>query len=219
MKKKILIDHIIPSGCACETANFFKKFDWKICSYPFDWIFSNPKMITDCIEDKFNRFLDLKYIKSLGSTSQHLYYTHLLQHGFPIFNHYDISLRENHDYYKRCVTRFQNTLNEVESAKLFVVWFRNLENLVCKKKEIFHLYDVLKMRTTNVNILSINHILSTKEYSYEFDFEHSSGRVCFLDFYAESKIYGWSKVFEDSTYDRTLYNIISSIYSLRRFNK
>jgi hypothetical protein len=33
----------------------------KLCSYPFDWIFSNCNNIIHCLEDDFNVFLDKSF--------------------------------------------------------------------------------------------------------------------------------------------------------------
>ncbi len=64
----------------------------KKCSFPFDWIFSNPNMIIDFIDNDFKIFLDrnlhIPHEKNTNSkqSSGHIVY------GGQIFNHRKIIL-------------------------------------------------------------------------------------------------------------------------------
>jgi hypothetical protein len=87
-------------------------------SGPFDWIFSNLRMVADCIEDDFGAFLDREQIRPIppenraSPITQHA--NHELYHRryrIPgIFNHYDPTVPENYDYLARCVGRFRSVL-------------------------------------------------------------------------------------------------------------
>ena len=43
-------------GTKCHSSQILKINNLKVCSYPFDWIFSNCDNIIHCIEDNFNIF-------------------------------------------------------------------------------------------------------------------------------------------------------------------
>ena len=52
------INYTCSFGSLCHSSKILKRNNLKLCSYPFDWIFSNCDNIIDCIEDNFNIFLD-----------------------------------------------------------------------------------------------------------------------------------------------------------------
>ena len=83
---KININYIIPLGSQCFSAYFLKTNNLKKLSYPFDWIFSSPKVIVNILEDNFNNFLNKDYyaIKDINSSkNKHLMYLPDLM----MFNH------------------------------------------------------------------------------------------------------------------------------------
>jgi hypothetical protein len=112
-------DNIISLGTHCLTSFTLKKFRLKKWSGPFDWIFANMGMITHCIEDNFYTYLDRKYHQAVPEESrihtdanacEHTYYRDNYGIRF-LFNHYDASVEQHFQYYKRCVERFQCALN------------------------------------------------------------------------------------------------------------
>ena len=42
----------------CATAEELKRLNFRIHSYPLDWLFSSSEVIEHCINDKFIKFLD-----------------------------------------------------------------------------------------------------------------------------------------------------------------
>jgi hypothetical protein len=54
------INYICSLGTLCHSASLIKQMNMKKCSSPFDWIFSNPNMIIDCI-DNDDVSIDLEY--------------------------------------------------------------------------------------------------------------------------------------------------------------
>jgi hypothetical protein len=50
------INYTCSLGSLCHSSQILKRNNYKKCSYPFDWIFSNYDIIIDCLEDDFNIF-------------------------------------------------------------------------------------------------------------------------------------------------------------------
>ncbi len=93
----------ISLGENCSSAWYLKQLGLKKASYPFDWIFSSPEIIIDCIKDGFAKFLhQSQIIEKPGKLSAgHAYYhANLFQHKNPLLNH------DNYAYYQRCCDRF-----------------------------------------------------------------------------------------------------------------
>ena len=108
--------YVISFGTFCITSMILKKLKFKQFSCPFDWVFSSTKMIADCLEDNFTKFLDKKYYipnKKKRGCGHTIY-------GGSCFNHYNPLLNPDHyDYYVRCVDRFRKTLTSTD-YKLFI---------------------------------------------------------------------------------------------------
>ena len=61
------INYTCSLGSLCHSSQILKRNKYKVCSYPFDWIFSNYDNIIHCIEDNFQSFLDKSYYQSVHS--------------------------------------------------------------------------------------------------------------------------------------------------------
>ncbi|WP_158302359.1 DUF1796 family putative cysteine peptidase [Sodalis glossinidius] len=59
------VNHIVSLGSHCLAASILKKLGIKKYSLPFDWNFTHPGMVIDCLNDNFKVFLDKKYHKSI----------------------------------------------------------------------------------------------------------------------------------------------------------
>lgn len=108
---------IISLGENCNSAWYIKKVGLKNCSYPFDWTYSSPSIIENCIRDSFNKFLDKKFIfptRSGNSAGHSFYHNNLFNHKNPLKNEVDYT------YYQRCIKRFMNILKSKKSI-LFVM--------------------------------------------------------------------------------------------------
>eukprot|EP00435_Cladocopium_sp_Y103_P056187 s2531_g18.t2 len=84
----------------------FKRL-WSMASrsaMPFDWTFSSPAMVRDCLDDDFRAFLDPREPSQVAAV-----HSALLQVQVQDF-----------DYFKRCVERFRNAAR-APGRKLFVV--------------------------------------------------------------------------------------------------
>ena len=100
----------------CHSSQILKQNNLKLCSYPFDWIFSNCDIIIDCIEDNFDIFLDQSYYNDKGE-----FQCGHSKYGPIMFNHRNPLINIDHyNYYVRCVDRFKNLLQKQEH-KLFIM--------------------------------------------------------------------------------------------------
>ncbi|MFC6791058.1 DUF1796 family putative cysteine peptidase [Methylobacterium komagatae] len=50
--------NVISLGCNCQMAHVLKTLDLRTWSGPFDWIFTMPGMVRDCLEDDFAALTD-----------------------------------------------------------------------------------------------------------------------------------------------------------------
>jgi len=62
------INYTCSLGSLCHSSQILKRNNYKKCSYPFDWIFSNYDIIIDCLIDDFNIFLDKSYYINISET-------------------------------------------------------------------------------------------------------------------------------------------------------
>ena len=114
----------ISLGENCTTAWYLKKSGLKSSSYPFDWVFSSPEIIVDCIESRFKHYLDRRLIKPLENRNKagHFkYHSSFFNHKNPLKSDIEYS------YYERCINRF---IKALESRKniCFVVTLINEPN-------------------------------------------------------------------------------------------
>ena len=206
------INHACSFGTLCHSARILKRNELKICSYPFDWIFSNPNMIIDCIEDEFVRFLDKSYYIDVAEcTCRHYYYTEGIT-----FNHHNPLINEKHyDYYVRCVDRFKKLL-EYQEHKLFIMTF---VNMICtnedKKRDIINFNNRLSTHVTNYTLLIISHIPDGSA-NHEFTYHDN---IHFLELHTISKTDGVefsdksdTEYFDDILKTKYTFNIITDKY-------
>jgi len=138
-----IINYVIPFGSQCFSAYYLKKNGLKKTSYPFDWIFSNPLVIFQILNDQFKEFLNKNnYViqNTESDTNSHILYVSDLS----MFNHRNPMRVDDYLYYIRCVNRFYEVLKK-DGKKLFFMTSLNneisneLENLMylkCKLDEI-----------------------------------------------------------------------------------
>ena len=51
------INYVCSLGSLCQSASIIKENNLRLCSYPFDWVFSNNNIVLECIEEDFTPFL------------------------------------------------------------------------------------------------------------------------------------------------------------------
>lgn len=156
------INYVCSLGELCHTSQFLKRNKYKLCSYPFDWIFSNCNIIMNCIEDDFKKFLDKSYYINISNTTcEHSYYNK----DNIMFNHHNPLINIDHyNYYVRCVNRFRYLLKQPKH-KLFIITFINMKNIdEHVKTNVIDLDNVISKHTSNYTLLVIFNI-SNKQYN------------------------------------------------------
>jgi hypothetical protein len=93
-------------GENCSSAWYLKQIGLKKASYPFDWTFSSPEIVLDCINDRFDRYLKRELIepKSNGSAGHKYYHSSFFNHRNPL------NSQNDYCYYERCCHRFLRVL-------------------------------------------------------------------------------------------------------------
>lgn len=153
--KKIKISHVISLGSCCHTATFLKNEKLKLVSYPFDWVFSGPKIIYEILTDQFKIFLDRSQYTVLAEhRSGHKVY------GNRFFNHKDPKEDGDYEYYKRCIVRFYDVINSSEH-KLFIITNvidKGVRHVVAKEEVEYtnKICNYLKTICINFSLIYIN---------------------------------------------------------------
>jgi len=177
------INYTCSFGPTCHSSTLLKRNKYKLCSYPFDWIFSSPDVIINCIEDNFNIFLDKSYYQDINDKWNNNQCGHKYYH-VNMFNHFDPRNEKDYNYYIRCVDRFKNLLKKQEH-KLFIMTFTknsNIENN-CSKNEIIKFNNNLKKYTSNYTLLVIFHIPNKQQTNHIFTYNDN---IHFLELHTTS---------------------------------
>ena len=209
------INHVCSLGGLCHSSQILKRNKLKVCSYPFDWIFSNPNMIIDCIEDGFAKFLNKSYYIDASDNSRqkciHSYYSKDIT-----FNHHNpLSNKKHYDYYVRCIDRFKQLL-KYQEHKLFIL---TIPNISCVneaiKRDIIEFNNKLSKHTLNYTVLVILHIPG-KPQKHEFTYHDN---IHFLELHTISKTdgveffdYRDTSYFDDILKTNYAFNIITNNY-------
>ena len=109
---------VVSIGAQCLTGVLLQNAGLKRFSGPFDWIFSNMRMVCDCIEDDFRTFLDPQQLAAIplaARASPDTQFAHHLYYGrryglHALFNHNDPTDPATYAYLERCVGRFRAML-------------------------------------------------------------------------------------------------------------
>lgn len=151
------VQHIISLGTHCLSSYFLKLFGLKSYSLPFDWLFSSPKMIIDCISNNFDIFLKQENFSSITHIREskepgadHLYYKNKYNIN-DIFTHRDPTNEEDYQYFVRTVHRFRDLMKSSDS-KLFVMISRDGHNI---EESFENIINTLSNVTTNFSLLCI----------------------------------------------------------------
>ena len=198
------INYACSLGYLCQSSEILKRNKYKLCSYPFDWIFSNCDNIIHCIEDNFNIFLDKQYYINLSNTQcGHSKYNNSM------FNHHNPLINVDHyNYYVRCVDRFKNFLRKQEH-KLFIMIFVNMDNI--ENNNITNIIDFnnkFSKYTSNYTLLVIFHIPNKQQNNHIFTYNDN---IHFLELHTLSSSNGVK--FINNNDNIYLDNIIKSKYN------
>lgn len=206
------INYVCSLGNYCHSANILKRIGIKICSYPFDWIFSNSGMITHCLQDDFKTFLSNSHYRSVSKTvCEHDFYKQ--HHGLNLmFRHFNpLVNKKDYSYYKRCVKRFRHML-KMPNSKLFVKMFINMSNgtneINEKKLEIMEFEKKMSAITNNYIFLVIFNISNQNKNYHNFILDLN---IHYLELHTVSSSAGVGFTNEDDNV--YLDNIIMQAYS------
>lgn len=153
--------HIISLGPRCTNTSSVYKAQRKYAG-PFDWIFSCPKIVLDCLLDDFGSYLDASAYHEVakvwdaiglppGSASRertlvgHKRYSDMMQgvgRGV-IFNHHNPLTEDGFSYISRCAQRFQLAL-QLDEAKLYS--FINIDRKLWDQHGVCRIFDELASR-------------------------------------------------------------------------
>ena len=202
------INYTCSLGSLCHSSQILKRNNLKLCSYPFDWIFSNYVNIIHCIEDNFNIFLDKSYYINISdSTCGHSKY------HVQMFNHYNPLNIDHYNYYVRCIDRFKNLLQKQEH-KLFIMIFINMNNIDENiKNQIIDFNNKFSKYTSNYTLLVIFHIPNKEQNHNIFTYNDN---INFLELHTLSVSNGLE--FVNNNDNIYLDNIINSKYNFNLKN-
>jgi hypothetical protein len=181
-----------------------KRNKYKLCSYPFDWIFSSCDIIIHCIEDDFKTFLDKQYYIDISeSKCGHSKYNNCM------FNHQNpLTNIDHYNYYGRCVNRFKDLLKKQEH-KLFIMISVNMNNIDENiKNNIIDFNNKFSKYTSNYTLLVIFHIPNKQQNHHIFTYNDN---IHFLELHTLSVSGGVE--FNDNNDNIYLDNIIKSTYN------
>ena len=197
------INYACSLGGRCHSSKILKRNNLKLCSYPFDWVFSSCDNIIHCIEDNFNIFLDKSYYQDIqckwnDNQCGHTYY------NVNMFNHFDPRNEKDYNYYVRCVNRFKNLLQK-EEHKLFIIMFDNIDQHIINN--IVEFNNKFSKYTSNYTLLVIFHIQNSQQNHHIFRYNN----IHFLELHTLSSSGGVE--FGNNSDNIYLDNIIKSNYN------
>ena len=196
-------------GSLCHSSEILKRNNLKLCSYPFDWIFSSCDNIIHCIEDDFKIFLDKSYYINISQSQcgHSKYNNSMFWHHNPLIN------IDHYNYYIRCVDRFKNLLQKQEH-KLFIMIFVNMNNIDENiKNKMIEFNNKFSNYTSNYTLLVIFHIPNKEKNHNIFTYNDN---INFLELHTLSLSNGGRFVKKnDNIY---LDNIIKSKYNFNLKN-
>jgi hypothetical protein len=197
------INYTCSLGSFCHSSQLLKKNNLKLCSYPFDWIFSNYEMIIHCIEDNFNIFLDKSYYIDISQNQcGHSIYNKMM------FNHHNPLINIDHyNYYVRCVDRFNNLLKKDEHKLFIMIYVFNDKINDEIKNEIIDFNTKFSKYTSNYTLLVILNVYNQSERHHVFTYNDN---IHFLELYTKSYSNGVEFEKDDSIY---LDNILTTTYN------
>ena len=109
----------VPFGTFCHIASLLRDTGLRRWTGPFDWIFSTPGLLADCLDDDFAAFLDPAHLRSVpeaeltgGAKRQCRHLLFEERYGLPVlFNHHDpVASASDRESFERAVSRFRTAL-------------------------------------------------------------------------------------------------------------
>lgn len=139
---------VISLGFSCLVSYQLKEMGLKKASYPFDWIFSNEKVVIDCLENNFKNFLNRDCFIDYPSDNTKKCLGHKL-YDFKMFNHHNPrDFQEDFDYFKRCIERFKTALIDNKPKLYIQSTFKEIDI-----NDVIELKNALSKKTSNFTFI------------------------------------------------------------------
>jgi len=117
-RKKEPFAYVLSLGSRCVVARLLRDLHLRRFAGPFDWVYSCPQMVRDCLKNDFCKFLDPNLIVAKGHAWTHREYS-LLLHRDVVFPHHEPRIKDR-AFFKRSVARFRLVMAS-PLRKLFVI--------------------------------------------------------------------------------------------------
>lgn len=165
---KFHCDHIISLGFFCSPALELDRLGYRNASYPFDWVISNMRSVSNLIDNQFRGLFELKDLyeargSDLYTHVHHSEYCFQFFHDFKIGTPWPEQINSVRDKYQRRISRFYDTLSSNENI-VFLLYSRNNDT----QDDLNKLVESLSRLTVNFRIIIIsnkgNHSYILSEY-------------------------------------------------------
>ena len=131
------IQYFCSLGTICHPARLLQRIHVKNVSYPFDWLFTDEKIIIDVLNNDFNKFMDKSYYSDAAHNFNDNGCGHSEYHE-DFFFHKNPRKEEDYLYYQRCITRFKDMLHD-NAEKLFIMMYA--PGLTKHPTEVYKLFE------------------------------------------------------------------------------
>lgn len=105
-------------GAGCYTSDMLNRAGLRQSAGPFDWVFSSPALVRECLNDQFATYLNRAFYQPVavpsrgnpkyGRTDHAVFRERHARVNF--FNHHDVTSPEGYAYINRAVLRFLDAL-------------------------------------------------------------------------------------------------------------
>ena len=207
------INYVISFGTLCHTAQFLKNNGLKLCSFPFDWIFSTPDIVFDCLEDSFTKLLSKKYyINHCDYPNNNTNCGHSL-YCKRMFQHLNPRLENDYNYLKRCISRLDQCLHKKNNKLFIITYVEDKKSFRDKISYFLEKANILNKYTTNYFILVINCIYNGES---KINSIFNNGNLFIYDLYTLSPSDGIN--FSNNIDNENYRNIIYSNFKFELIN-
>ena len=167
---------VISIGEFCLISSVLQNTDMKKNSFPFDWLFSNPKFVKECMKTNFEPLLDM-IIRQEKDYYIHYNDVEFKQVGMP---HKDKTDIETLQYYKRTIDRFYKA-SRSHDKKIFLhvngvpknstnFNYLNDISMVLNDLGIIN-YKIITIKITNTNTNTNPNTNSNEKIKYQKTYE------------------------------------------------
>jgi len=104
------IQHVVSLGTLCMTAQTMKALGLRRWPGPFDWIFTDPALVTHCLQDNFASLLNRsEYVEIDKKRVGHRLYSAMMQCE-AVFDIHNPTLQQDYKFLSECVASFRRLL-------------------------------------------------------------------------------------------------------------